>query len=175
MVTPEYNTGKGHFKLLWSKNEHRLLPYAREPFNDPESVSLWRDLGYTNVHFTGEMYDMRNSTPDWFDVSIYERILKWKHLSWSFYKMTPGVILPTHVDTFVRFKSMYSTEPGTICRALVFLEDWKSGHYLDLGNEVMPAWKAGDYVWWTELAPHTASNCGITDRYTLQLTGILSE
>lgn len=175
MVTPEYKTGKGYTSLTWCNNEHRNLPYVREPFNDPGSINEWRYIGYTNDYFTGEMYDMRNPTPPWFDISIYERIFKWKHLSWSFYKMTPGVILPTHVDTFVRYKELYADEPGTICRALVFLEDWQSGHYLDLGNDTMPAWRAGDYVWWSEKAPHTAANCGITDRYTLQLTGIMVE
>jgi hypothetical protein len=46
---------------------HRSLPYVNEPFNDSESLALWRELGYTQTKFTGDMYDMRNSEPGWID------------------------------------------------------------------------------------------------------------
>lgn len=167
-----YEVGYGWRPLPWHNNEHRNLPYAREPFNNRSDVNTWRSLGYTNEHFTGEMYDMRHPTPDWFDFTFYQKLFPWQQLSWSFYKMTPGVILPVHIDAFKRFKEMHNPAPGTIRRALVFLEDRAPGHFLDLGKDVMHNWRAGDYAWWTENAPHTAANCGITDRYTLQLTGI---
>lgn len=168
----DYLTGYGWMPLPWHQFEHRELAYRREPFNNGSDENVWRSVGYTNEHFTGEMYDMRCATPSWFDIEYYQRVFPWEHLSWSFYKMTPGVILPTHVDTFRRYREMYQPGPGTIRRGLVFLEDWCSGHYLDLGNKVMHAWRAGEYAWWTEDAPHTAANCGMVDRYTLQLTGI---
>lgn len=168
----ESRTGFGWRPLRWYNNEHRDLAYTREHFNNTDDVREWRDLGYSHRYFTGEMYDMRNPIPSWFDLQYYEDLLGWKHLSWSFYKMTPGVILPTHVDIFTRFKQLYDPAPGSIRRALILLEDWQSGHFLDLGATVMHRWRAGEYAWWTEDVPHTAANCGVTDRYTLQLTGI---
>ena len=56
-------------------------------------------------------------------------------------------------------------------RVLVFLEDWKSGHYFELDGIPIVNWKAGDYYQWTGATKHMASNIGVDDRYTLQLTG----
>ena len=70
---------------------------------------------------------------------------------------------------------MYPDATGTIGRALVMLEDWKPGHYLDLDDVAVTDWKAGDYFWWTDDTPHTAANIGTEDRYTLQITGFIPD
>ena len=59
----------------------------------------------------------------------------------------------------------------TIRRALVLLEDWKSGHYLEAMGEPVVGWRAGQVVEWTYDTPHSAANVGFADRYTLQITG----
>ncbi len=87
--------------------------------------------------------------------------------------MGPGVILPQHIDTFVKFKSLYNTKNKTIVRGLVMLEDWQQGHYLDMNGFANTSWKAGDYYIWEEDCPHTAANIGMNNRYTLQLTGLI--
>jgi hypothetical protein len=51
------------------------------------------------------------------------------------------------------------------------LEDWKSGHYLEVMGVPYIGWKAGQVVEWTYDAPHMAANIGLEDRYTLQITG----
>jgi hypothetical protein len=58
-----------------------------------------------------------------------------------------------------------------IRRALVLLEDWKSGHYLEIQGKPVVGWKAGDVVEWVYDTPHMAANLGLEDRYTLQITG----
>ena len=58
-----------------------------------------------------------------------------------------------------------------IYRALVLLEDWKSGHYLEVTEQPVVGWAAGTVVEWTYDAPHMAANIGLEDRYTLQITG----
>ena len=58
-----------------------------------------------------------------------------------------------------------------IRRAIVFLEDWASGHYLEVDNEPVVKWSAGDVVVWEYDTPHLAANMGTTPRYTLQITG----
>lgn len=169
----QYQIGFG--RIDYKTLEHRNLPYKRESFNDQAAIDAWVKMGYTQTYFTGEMYDMKNPQPEWFDFEFLKTVFKWEHLSWSFYKMTTGVILPRHVDEFVRFKELYPDAKGTICRALIMLEDWKPGHYLDLGRHGIVNWKAGDYAWWTEYGPHSAANLGIEDRYTLQLTGFRND
>ncbi len=170
-----YRMGFG--EIHYPGTSHRDLPYRREPFNDPESIAKWKEMGFTHQHFTGKMYDMKNPVPEWFDFnSIQKHFGEWLHLSWSFYKMTTGVVLPRHTDEFVRFKEMYKIPKGyQIGRILILLEDWKPGHYLDLGDDAIVHWKAGDYGWWTEHGPHTAANIGTEDRYTLQLTGFVPD
>jgi len=158
--------------LPWKKNEHRKLKYVNEPFNDQASIKKWKKQGFDHSKFTGEMYDMRNPIPKWFDISIYEKELGWKELSWSFYKMKTGVILPNHVDTFKRFKELHPDyDPKTIKRAVVLLEDWSPGHVLTVDETQMFQWEAGDFIWFNNDVPHMAANIGTEDRYTLQLTG----
>jgi len=139
------------------------------------AISEWDNNGYTN-QFTGDMYDMRNPWPKWFDMTLYNNIFNWKQLSWSFYKMKTGTILPEHIDTYSRFKQLNTHyKDYNVRRAIVFLEDWKPGHVLTLGNSQLSTWRKGDYVWWEEDVPHLAANIGINDRYTLQLTGFVKD
>jgi hypothetical protein len=87
--------------------------------------------------------------------------------------MEPGTTIPEHIDTYSKFKEIYQLSDDTnIARALVFLEDWASGHYLELAGEPIVKWKAGDWVCWSNDLPHIAANVGTTNRYTLQITGI---
>ena len=58
-----------------------------------------------------------------------------------------------------------------IRRAIVFLEDWKSGHYLELQGKPIVEWKKGFTVIGAYDAPHMAANIGLNPRYTLQITG----
>jgi len=173
MVTPDTSKWyRGHIASWWNF-KHRELEYTNEPFNDSDSVAKWRSLGYTQERFTGDMYDMRFDQPDWYDG--FEAYFKqWKNIGWSFYRMTPGVILPQHSDLYTRYKRVHGlSDSKTVWRAVIFLEDWQSGHYLELDATPITQWRAGDFVAWNDDVEHLAANMGTTDRYTLQLTGHL--
>lgn len=151
---------------------YRDLPYRNEPFNDPESVDHWRQLGYTQTRFTGDMYDMRQAAPDW--MQHIQQEFAWQHFSWSIYRMPPGTVLPCHSDTYARFRELHAiTDPDRIWRAVIFLEPWHSGHYLEVNGVPVISWQAGDTVVWQSDTPHLAANVGVTDRYTLQITGVI--
>lgn len=153
---------------------HRNLAYTNEEFNDPASLKQWRELGYTQSRFTGDMYDMRNSEPAW--INGFRNVFKWQHFSWSVYRMKPGCVLPNHRDTYKKFIEIYQIQdPADICRAVIFLEDWQSGHYFEIESCPVTKWLAGDGVIWRYDAPHIAANMGMTDRYTLQITGVPNE
>lgn len=152
--------------------KHRALPYSNEPFNDEASVAKWRDQGYTQTKFTGDMYDMRNDEPEWMSAVLQQ--FPWQYLSWSLYRMGPGTVLPEHSDTYVKFKKIYNIDDtATIRRAIIFLEDWQSGHYIEIAGIPIVNWRAGDGIFWNNDTPHIAANVGSTDRYTLQLTGMV--
>ena len=59
----------------------------------------------------------------------------------------------------------------TVRRALILLEDWKPGHYLEVMGVPYVEWRAGQVVEWVYDTPHMAANIGLEDRYTLQITG----
>lgn len=163
---------KSWIKPWWT--DHRNLPYVNEPFNDATSIDLWRNLGYTQTKFTGDMYDMRNPEPTWIDP--FRRIFKWQHFSWSVYRMGPGCVLPNHSDTYARFCDIHKVEDAEqIYRAVIMLEDWNSGHYFEIDGTPYTGWIAGDTFVWRNDVEHLAANVGMTDRYTLQITGVSIE
>ena len=171
MVTPAQNNtwAQGHVDPWWGLR-HRDLAYINEPFNDSASLTEWRRLGFSQSRFTGDMYDMRNSEPGWVD--SFRDIFPFERLSWSFYRMPPGCVLPAHRDTYDRFKLIHGLETThSVVRTIVFLEDWASGHYLEMNGTPLTGWRAGDWVSWHDNFLHLAANMGRTDRYTLQLTG----
>lgn len=175
MVTPA-NDNHWHRQFIqpWWTDEHRFLPYINEPFNDDQALAEWRALGYTQTRFTGDMYDMRNAEPQW--ITQFRHTFKWQNFGWSCYRMGPGTALPNHSDTYERFRTIHGIQDiETIYRAIVMLEDWQSGHYLEVAGTPVISWQQGDCVVWRGSTPHLAANTGKTDRYTLQITGIPHE
>ena len=97
----------------------------------------------------------------------------WQDIGTSYYRMGPGTILPMHSDLYVKYIDLFNLKgrEDTIRRAVIFLEDWQSGHYLEICGDSITNWQAGNVVEWAYDAPHLAANMGITPRYTLQVTG----
>jgi len=154
-------------------DEFKSLDYVNEEFNDINSIQHWLDIGYPNK-FTGDMCDMRSPQPSWNSKFIeYFEQLGWKDIGTSYYRMDTCTILPIHQDTYKRYVDLFDLQgkEHTIRRAIVFLEDWASGHYLELKGVPVTGWRRGFTVVWTYDAPHMAANIGLTPRYTLQITG----
>lgn len=147
------------------------LNYIKEPFNDTKTLEEWKNI-YGYIFDTGEMADFRQNQPKWTnDIKNY---LDLKLPASSYYRMTPGKILPYHKDTFNRYINHYNiVDPKMIHRAVIFLEDWKPGHIFEIDGYPITKYRAGTYVLWKYDTPHMAANIGFHNRYTLQLTGIL--
>lgn len=154
-------------------DEYLYLDYTNEPFNDDPNVELWLKQGYPGK-FTGDMCDMRKQQPSWNHgfIKAFEA-LGWKDVATSYYRMGPGTILPTHRDLYSKYIQLYNLQgqEHTIRRAVVFLEDWKSGHYFEAFGKPYVNWFAGTTVEWHWDDPHMAANMGLEPRYTLQITG----
>lgn len=163
-----YSTGK--IEVLWDSS-YKSFNYTKQPISQ-EETDLWASLGYDYVKsFTGSMYNNRNPMPDW--ISKINKLFELKNQTYTFYKMTTLDIMPVHVDHFNTYSRLFKADTSKICRVLIMLEDWKSGHYLEIDNKAFVNWSAGDYFLWSYDTPHSASNIGIEDRYTLQITGEL--
>lgn len=168
MATHEYfNIG-----VFWD-DEYKHLNYKKEQFNDPATLIDWEDQGFRGP-FGGYMCDMRNPQPSWNKEFIsFFTSLDWKDIGTSYYRMDPGSMLPTHVDTFKRYIELFNLQgqEHTIRRAIVFLEPWQSGHYAECNGVPYVEWIQGFCLQWTHDSPHMAINMGTTPRYTIQITG----
>lgn len=170
MVIPEYIND--FIEPFWD-DSYKRLNYIHEDFNDLDSVNQWRCQGYS-APFTGWMCDMRSTQPEWNHRFIdYFSNKGWQDIGTSYYRMDTGVVLPTHRDLYTRYIELFNLENKTqsLRRAIVFLENWQSGHYAEYNDEPFVNWVAGDIVEWKYDMPHMAANMGLTPRYTLQITG----
>jgi hypothetical protein len=163
---------KYNLEVFWD-NEFKQLDYIQEPFNDPVSVNQWLTQGYQSK-IVGAMCDMRQQQPSW-NYKFVEHFeeLGWKDVGTSYYRMSTGTVMPVHSDLYKKYIERFQLQgqEQTVCRALVMLEDWKSGHYLEVMDVAYTGWQAGQVVEWIYDAPHMAANIGLEDRYTLQITG----
>lgn len=87
---------------------------------------------------------------------------------------TPGNIMPWHQDNFYYFKRNY-TDLEFVIRFVIFMQDWQIGHVLQAGNSIISHWKAGDVIVWHPARMHLSANIGVTNKWTINTTGILKE
>jgi hypothetical protein len=161
-------------KVFWD-DEYQHLDYVNESFNDTELLKRWTDQGYPN-RFTGDMCDMRNRQPTWNNQFVeFFADRGWKDIGTSYYRMNTGTVLPTHGDLYLRYIDLFNLQgqESRIHRAIVFLQDWRPGHYAEYEDRPFVGWRAGDVVEWSYNTPHMAANLGLDPRYTLQITGWL--
>jgi hypothetical protein len=158
----------GKIPVTWN-TDFKTLQYTKQPVTE-EEISDWEKKGYYHKNFTGNMYDSRNPMPDW-TKDVANEFSYLKDTTFTLYRMDTLEIMPTHVDHFRRYCEVFGVERSQVRRVLVFLEDWKPGHYFEVDGKGVVNWKAGDYCIWEPNVDHAASNIGIEPRYTLQMTG----
>ena len=165
-------TIKYNIPVFWD-SQYRDLEYVNEDFNDSQQLARWQAQGFGG-RFTGDMCDMRRAQPSWnaLFVDFFSK-RGWQHIGTSYYRMGTGTVLPTHQDLYVRYVDLYKLQgrETTIRRAIVFLEDWRPGHYAEYEDQPLVGWSAGTVIEWAYDAPHMAANLGAHPRYTLQITG----
>jgi hypothetical protein len=84
----------------------------------------------------------------------------------------PGQILPLHKDEHLETKAKLPDHPGTLCRCVIHIEDWKPGQFLDYSeNRVDTGWKQGQGWRVGAGLPHLSANCGEHNKYTMQVSG----
>ena len=151
--------------------DYKNLDYINKPFNNQKTIEKWKSLGHNYEKYTGLMRDQSQQLPDWC-FNVLEQIPLQNSLI-TLYCMTPGTIMPEHSDAFVKYREILSLkETDNVGIAVIFLEDWKSGHYFEIDETPIVDWKKGEYVLWKNDTPHMAANLGKENRYTMQVTGI---
>lgn len=89
-------------------------------------------------------------------------------------RQDPGQILPWHYDRHYMLKRMHPNDPRSIVRILVFMQDWKIGHILQIQNDILTHWKKGQVVVWHPDTYHVSANIGLEKKWTCNITGFVN-
>jgi len=145
-------------------------------FNHKEQLDTHKKFGFDTIP---KSYNKHNTiiyqkifTADEIDFSQFQEQLQIEPVTVSFIKIKPGNVIPIHVDTFYLIKKKYPHRvKEKIVRANIFLDDWRWGHFLQIEDEIKTHWSKNSGYIWDEGVIHIAANCGLHDRYTLQVSG----
>ena len=163
-----------HIKPFWDE-EYKTLDYRKEIFNDEYAIDEWREKGYDNDvdKFSGKMANHNDPLPSWNNKILewVEREFQLKDVGCCYYRMGTNDIIPNHTDAYNVYTEKFGCKTEDVHKILVFLEDWKSGHYFELEGKPFVEWSAGNYATWVGNTEHFAANIGTEYRYTLQITG----
>ena len=96
-------------------------------------------------------------------------------VSVSVIKQEPCNILPKNRDMFYKITSEFPDRKEEKVRANIFLEDWKSGHYLEFDEDPCTHWKANEGYILNDQIIHLSANAGLEDKYTLQVSGFYND
>lgn len=167
----------GRIPVSWTLEDINGLDWIQEPFNDPVMAKAWLDM-YGPIFRTGYQADHRSR-----QLSCNQQILRdlgaqgfnLARTGFSYYKMMPGDILPYHGDTYARYREFHGVDVHDIWRVIVFPQDWQPGFLFEIEGRPIAQYRAGDFVIWRGAAEHMAGNLGRVPRYTLQITGVLTD
>jgi hypothetical protein len=114
------------------------------------------------------IWQMFEDSPDW--VHNLSNLIPqdFDHHVVSVIKIDPGQTIPHHVDKHFKLKQQHGE--GESYRYLIFLEDWKRGHYYEVHDQPFTKWKAGDWVKFGIDDWHIAGNMGDESFYSAQVT-----
>ena len=148
---------------------YKKLRYTKQP-PYPDDLTEWKRQGYTHDSFTGEMHIVKDSLP-WLD-KIASKI-GLQNCGFTFYNMSTNDIMPRHKDHFNMYQSLFNVDKSKVWRAVIVLQDWEPGHYFDIEDRAIVNYKKGEFVLFDAFCSHSAANLGLSDRFTLQITGQL--
>ena len=159
----------GHINPWWD-DSFKTLDYIYSPLSNTDDLERWIKEGYGGLNLNGAHYDMKRTMPDY--AQPFFTLFDWDYVGITFFRMNTCEALPLHQDSYINYRARYNIlDPSTVYRCIIFLEDWRSGHYFEIDGAPFVNWKRGDYVLWNNDVPHFAGNFGTEPRYTMQITG----
>jgi len=114
------------------------------------------------------IWQMFEESPDWVHNLANKIPQDFDHHVVSVIKIDPGQTIPHHVDKHFKLKQEHGD--GESHRYLIFLEDWKRGHYYEVHDQPFVKWKKGDWVKFGIDDWHIAGNMGDEPFYSAQVT-----
>ena len=150
--------------------EHRRLPYKREPLSEFDRL-LYERSGYQTLKDTSYTHEIYADPilPDYCDhvasaFGIYDCKI-------VFHKIGLLDFVPQHVPSCLDYCDKEKIDKENVFHTIMLLEDWQSGQYLELDNIGITNWKEGD---WYKIRSDTTiayGNFGKANMYVLFVTG----
>ena len=105
-----------------------------------------RNFDHLDRNFYNHGYILQSFNEELKNSDKFKNALEVENGSVSWTCILPNSILPSHKDTFYTLRQEFNIDLDQCFRFLIFLEDWKFGHYVGFENINITHWKAGD-VW----------------------------
>jgi hypothetical protein len=154
----------GHIDIEITKSDLEgicLTDYYRA--RHPPEIGL-----YYNEH-NSSFWQMFGEAPQWIHDLADKVPQTFEHHVVSAIKLLPGHTIPLHTDKHYKLRQEFDVT-GLRYRYLIFLEDWKNGHYVEINSEPVPKWKAGDWYMFSNMDWHLGGNMGLEPFYSAQVT-----
>jgi hypothetical protein len=175
----------GQVTLPWNQVEYDLESVKNDHSRDASIVS--NDSEYDNAQYNEYLqygYNPHN-TVIWKTTNTEPKLtFSWEkdlinqlpldHAIATVTKQDPGQILPWHEDRFFMIKRLFPEDTRPVWRFLLFLQDWKIGHILQVNDTMLHHWKQGDVVVWQPQTMHVSANIGLETKWTCNITGFLN-
>ena len=153
----------------WAE-EHRRLPYTREPLSEFDRL-LYERSGYKMLKDTSLTHEIYSNPilPTW--CNYLTHIFGLYDMDVEFHKIGLLDFVPQHVPSIKKYCEKHTVDPENVFQIVMFLEDWQSGQYLELDNIGITNWKEGD---WYKIRSGTEiayGNFGKANMYLFSVTG----
>jgi len=181
----DWNLRQGTVPVTWSEQDYLEMPWrALPPLPDGRA-----NTGFTTWARSYEIYGDRISawTPEWQQAgegvrvpdevaARFDPVLDLFHLDsmiYTFGRYTPGQVLPWHTDNYPTYMRRHGVRyVRNIVRVIVLLHDSEPGQQLWVGDQLRQG-PAGSWFSWQGRQRHMAANLSESDRYMMQITGVL--
>ena len=175
----DWNNKKGSIPVSWTKKDYENLPWYRNPDRNKgfstaeENYKIYGDRVGCYIPTFEESGRGTFNPKEVDDVFLY--VLDYFDLEqavYAFAKYTPGMILPWHRDNYPTYAKNKKAKVEDIVRVMIFLHDQSPGHQLWIEDKMCNG-DTGSWFSWQGSTKHMAANLGETDRYVIQITGIV--
>jgi|10_taG_2_1085330.scaffolds.fasta_scaffold29909_2 hypothetical protein len=162
---------------LWPEDEKKPMDLHNLSWGKKDNIRA----GYTKQNTQKyQLYNDKRIPKILYDIAEMTGL---ENYSLALFRQDPGQSNPWHFDTCRGVVEKYRKQGieltdkdiKRIKRYLIVLEDWDWGHFLQVGNNVLSQWHAGDVYTWEYGMYHTSCNAGIKPKLTAHITGLPNE
>jgi len=153
----------------WTIEEIENLDYNLATI-DPLYLKDYIEAGHSVEALSIQNYFENQVMPD--SILRVKENFDWKDCTVAVNFLKPGQYLPLHSDLYKRYMEVHGiTDLDSIHRAVIMTEDSYPGQYLEINDQVINKWTAGQTFFWNGTDKHAAYNFSTRNRYAIQVTG----